>query len=283
MDNLVPILQNVSYGAIVIVFAWLAKLFADWRTKDIDDDFEVRDNNNFSIGIRRAGLYLGGMIAMAGVLTGASQGFVNDVVALAAYGVLSYALLFIARMVNDAIILHGLNNDDECKNCNTAVGVVEFGNYIATGLIINGCVSGSGGGMLQGIISTVVFFGIGQVVLLALSSIYEALTPFECLKEIGSNNTAASVMLAGKTIALGFILRSSVAGTSLGWSADIRSFAVSAVTGIILLLVFNKIIDKLFLPKTDLNIEIERDRNVAAVIVTQVATIGFAIIISTVV
>ena len=283
MNALTPVAYNTLFAVIALLFVWLARRIADARTTTIDDDDEIENQSNDAIGMRRSGFYLGGMIAMAGVLTGPTQGLLNDVMGFVVYGALSYALLFGTREINDRVLLGAIDNDDECLKGNEAVGIAELGNYIATGLIINGCVSGDGGGMLAGIISTIVFFVIGQIILLALVYAYETITDFDCIPEIAKGNKAAAMMIAGKSIALGIILRSSIVGPTQGWATDIKSFALSAITGIVLLLVLNKLVDKLLLPNTNLHQEVSVDQNVAAVRITQTATIGLAIIISTVV
>ena len=190
--------------------------------------------------------------------------------------------LFIARELNDRVILRGISNDDECKNRNTAVAIAEFGSYIATGLIINACISGDSVGLMKGIMDTMVFFALGQIILIMLTVIYEAITSFHVLAEIHKGNNAASVMIAGKLIALGFILRNSIVGESLGWTADLISFGQAALFGTLILLAFNAVIDKLFLPNTNVAKEVS-EQNVAATVVTQAVTIGFALIITTII
>jgi uncharacterized membrane protein YjfL (UPF0719 family) len=283
MDMLKVIGINVLYAVIAVVFAWVAKKVADVMTTKVNDDKEIEENNNLAIGISRAGLYLGGLVAMAGVLTGPSVGLKQDLIGLGVYGVLAYVLLFVARRINDSVLLSGIDNVEACKDGNKAVGIVEFGSYVATGLIINACVSGDGGGLKEGLIGTLVFFAIGQALILILMALYEAGTPFKAKEEIRQGNAAAAIMVAGKSIALAVILRASILGPSTGFAEDIKAFGISAAVGIVLLMVFNRAIDHLFLPGTNLKTEVERDKNVAAVTVTQVSTIGVALILSMVV
>ena len=58
------------------------------------------------------------------------------------------------------------------------------------------------------------------------------------------------------------------------------SFALYAVIGILVLLLFRKVIDWLFLPNTNLATEVARDRNVAAIAMAQGAIIAVALVIS---
>ncbi len=280
MQQILHFGENLAFAVVVFFFIYIAKLIADWRTKKIDDDYEIEEESNLAIGIRRAGLYLGISIAMIGPLSSGGQlTFFNELKAMAADGILVLFLLFTARFISDKLILKGIDNDDEAKKKNAAVGTVEFAIYIATGLILNGSFSGEGGGFL----TSIVFFALGQIVLILICRIYEAVTPYSLLEEIKNQNLSAGISLGGTVLAMGIILRSSVTGNFVSWGNDLIGFGISAVSGIVLLLILKKVTDKLFLPHTNLKTEIVRDKNSAALILTESVIIAFAIILSGVV
>lgn len=270
------ILQICVHMAMILACAYGAKRIWDWRTTDIDDDKEVEENSNAAIGFRRAGLYLGIFIGLSGGLIGSSKGFWPDTGALIIDSVVVVGFMFIARWINDRLMLIGIDNDAEAKNKNTAVGIAECGSYIATGFVLSGAFTGEGGGIL----SALLFAGIGEILLIVLFWVYQVLTSFDVVKEIKSGNCAAAVAVCGKLIALGLILRASIAGPFVSWSADLKGFGISAVFGIIALVVMNEIIDKVFLPNTKIFTEVQRDRNVAALVLVESLVIGCAIVIS---
>ena len=114
------------------------------------------DDGNVAVGLRRAGLYLGIAIALSGALGGASRGILLDLIQLLLDGLIITGFMFSSRFINDFFMLGNINNDNECIKTfelangtkivgNTAVGMVEAGMYIATGFILNGAISGSGG------------------------------------------------------------------------------------------------------------------------------------------
>ncbi|MFH2093691.1 MAG: DUF350 domain-containing protein [Pseudomonadota bacterium] len=282
--------QGVIYVIICIFFIWLVKQIDDWRTKEFDDDVHI-DNGNTAVGLRRAGLYLGIAIALSGALTGASRGFFLDIIQLLIDGLIITGFMFSCRFLNDFIMLGNIDNDAECIKeftdpnghttiGNTAVGMVEAGMYLATGFILSGAVAGTGGSFLQGIASAVLFFILGQLALLIFGLVYELITPFNVRQEIKENNLAAGISLGGILIALGIILRTSIAGPFTGWINDITNFGIYAAFGIVLLLVFRIVIDKLLLPTTSIATEVKEDKNVAALLVVQSAVIAVAIIIA---
>ncbi|MBT4511076.1 MAG: DUF350 domain-containing protein [Chloroflexi bacterium] len=277
-------LENLSiyivYAAVVLAYIWIAKKWRDVATRKFDDDKEIEQNGNMAVGLRRFGLYLGLAIGMSAALTGETLGFVNDLKTLAIEGALVLVMMMLSRFFNDAIILHGINNDDEAQAGNTAVGLVEAGSYIATGLIMFGAFSGGGGTVLQGYLSAMLFAVLGQVSLLIFFQAYEFVTSFNVREEVKAANPAAGLAVGCMLVALGVLLRASIAGDFQGWMVDIKSFALSTANGILLLLIFRKVIDWLFLPNTTLRVEVEKKRNVAAVAVTQACILALAIIIA---
>ncbi len=271
--------KGVIFVIISVLIIGLAKFIADKRTTEFDDDAHI-DDGNLAVGLRRAGLYLGIAIALAATISGDSKDLLSDVIALSTDGVLILVCLFSCRFINDKIMLGHINNDQECMKGNAAVGTVEACMYIATGFVLNGSLSGLSNTLMDSILSTIVFFVLGQLALLVFGYLYEVITPFNVRDEIQNKNIAAGLGLGGILVALGIILRSSIEGPSLDWSTDIINFAMFALYGIIMLLVFRIVIDKMLLPTTKLSIEITKDKNVAALLVAESAIIAVAIIIA---
>jgi len=274
--------QGAVYAVITLIFIIIAKKIADKRTHAIDDDHEIRENSNTAIGFRRAGLYLAYAIAFAGTLAGDDASFVSDVLALLLDGVVITFCLFTCRTLNDRVMLAYIDNDKEAGRGNTAVGLAEGGMYLATGFILNGSFTGASDNIILGLISAMVFFILGQAALLLCGFCYEIISSFNVQAEIKKGNAAAGVALAGALVSLGVILRASIAGPSVSWAVDMLSFAIYTIYGIVLLLIFKKIIEFFILPGACLATEVERDRNVAALVLTQASMIAIAVIISAV-
>jgi uncharacterized membrane protein YjfL (UPF0719 family) len=282
--------QGAVNIAVGICFIWLAKKIDDWRTRDFDDDVHI-DNGNTAVGLRRAGLYLGIAIALSGAMSGASKGFLADLIQLVVDGLIITGFMFSSRFINDFFMLGNVRNDEECVRVfinsngdkttgNTAVGTVEAGMYIATGFILHGAVSGDGGSFFQGIGSAVIFFILGQFALLILGFLYELVTPFNVRNEIKNNNIAAGTGLGGILTALGIVLMASISGPFTGWANDLAGFGIYSIYGICMLLIFRTVIDRLLLPTTTIAVEIKEDRNLAAMIVVESAINALAVIIA---
>jgi len=274
--------QGAVYAVIAFLFIIVAKKIADKRTTTIDDDHEIQEKSNVAIGFRRTGLYIAYAIAFSGVLSGVSAGFASDVIAIFIDGIVITVCLFACRSINDRVMLAHIDNDEEARNGNVAVGLTECGMYIATGFVLNGAFSGDSENVLAGIVSATVFFLAGQAALLICGYCYELITHFNIRDEIKKGNAAAGIALAGMLIALGIILRASIAGPSVSWAADFISFGLYTVYGIVLLLIFKKAIDWFLLPDTGIAVEVERDRNIAALVLTEATVIAVAVVISSV-
>ena len=272
--------EGIAYAAVVFLWLWVARLVAGLRTRRVFDAArEIAENQNLAIALRRGGLYVGLATGMLGALSGGGGAFLSDLQTLALEGAVIVVFLFIAQAVTDAVVVHGVSNDAALKEGNVAVGLVEAGSYIATGLIAFGSFSGEGGGLP----SALVFFVLGQIALLALAAVYEWLTSYSVIENIRGGNPAAGLMLGGTLVAFGFILNASLSGAFVGWQEDLLAFGISALTGMVLLLLLQWPIDRLFLPATTIKHEIETDRNAAAIGVVVSVKIALALVISAVV
>jgi len=276
--DLVSAVGSIPYVAVIFALVLLAKYGFDyWFSSEAatTSDFEIEEASNLAVGIRRTGIYLGIPIGLLGTLMGESHGLWMDIMLIAQEGVLVMLFIFIASVISDKAILPNIANTDEVLSDNTAVACVEFGLYVATGLIAYGSFIGEGGGL----VSALVFFGLGQLALIFCTKVYEAVTPYEVVEMISGGNTSAGVLLGGVITAIGLIIHSSISGPFVSWTIDIISFAAFALLGLLLLLVMQKCADWLFLPNTTIQTETQRDNNVSAMLVTVALLNAFAIVL----
>ena len=250
--------QGMAYLVEIFAFMYLAKYLSDYRvSSEFNANHEIEENNNAGIGLRRAGLYLAVAIGMLGTVTAPStaHSFLSDLLAVALDGIFVIAFVMVARIIFDAVVIHGLDNDQAVKDGNKAVGFVEAGGYIATGVIAFSSFHGEGGPWY----SSLVFFVLGQAVLLTMVRVYEAFAPFNAVEEVRQGNEAAGLLVGGMMVAIAFMLHGAISGPFTGWMADLTSFALSAAAGIVLIVfVINKYVDRIFLPGSDIKTEVVR-------------------------
>ena len=180
----------------------------------------------------------------------------------------------------DKMTRSALDDDMEIQKGNAAVGIVEFGTLLATGIVLNGAMSGEDADILHGLRGMAVFFLIGQAVLVLTGLIYQKVTPFDDQAELGKGNCAVAVEIAGMFIGIALIVRSSLIGPSFGFKYDLIAFGLGAAVGIALLFVFQFLVRWAFLHKAKLN-QAMRDGNVAVAVTVQCLSIAFAHLIAT--
>lgn len=292
------LIQGIADTLLVFLVLLLAKKASDWLfraallgsgmedSRELTVDHQIEEESNLAVALRKCGLGVGFGFGLAGVVSGGVARFSDgweairdNTIEILGYCVVLLVFFFVAQFLAERVVLAHLNNARELHQGNLAVGFAEFGILVATGLIAYGSFHGEGGGWG----TSLAFFAMGQVALVAFAFLYEWLTPFDCLGEIKNGNTAAGLILGGTLMSLGIVLGFAVSGPFTGWTEGITGFAVSGAVGMVLLVMFQRLIDKAFLPNTTLKTEVERDRNVAASSVTVCAQVALAIMIGSLV
>jgi uncharacterized membrane protein YjfL (UPF0719 family) len=271
-----PIL-GIALAAVLI-----GKLVRDLLTRYRIDE-ELTDKNNTSVGVALAGYYMGLAIAISGVVAGpGSFALGTDILAVAAYSLIAIVLLNISAFVNDWLILYKFDNQKELvDDRNSGTGATMAGSYLATGLIVNAAVSGEVlGGWLKGLLACLVFFALGQVVLVLAGLWYQLITKYDIHKAIGEdNNAAAGVGFGGFLFAIGYVVRAGMIGESVSWGVDLVAFALYVVIALILLTIGRLIADKVFLPRAKISDEIGGQGNIAAAAVAAAIYVAIAVLV----
>ncbi|MDE2721837.1 MAG: DUF350 domain-containing protein [Gemmatimonadota bacterium] len=241
------------YLISAFVLFWIGKLVKDLTTTSYSVREELVEKDNVALGVAMAGYYFGLIMAIGGTLSGPSQGLENDLIDIGIYGLLAIILLNLSRLVNDGVILHGFKIRDELiDDQNAGTGAVIAASYIATGLVIFGAVSGE----IGGIVTTVIFWALGQVALVLAGLVYELITPYSIHDEIEKDNVAAGVAFAGALVGIGIIVFHASAGNFISWTVNLQDFAIEVVAGLILLPIVRFISDVILLPGQKLTDEI---------------------------
>jgi uncharacterized membrane protein YjfL (UPF0719 family) len=211
------------------------------------------DKDNAAFALVLCGYYLGLTFSIGGIIAGPSAGIENDLIDMLVYGPLAIILLNLSALINDRFILNEFNIKKEIlqdQNCGT--GVVEFAIFIATGLNIFGALYGLGGS----IVTAVVFWFIGQTVLILASKYYNLITQYNIHEQIENDNVAVGIGFAGALIAIGNLLRAASAENFISWQGSLTTFIIFMAIGIILLPVIRTLTDRILLPGRSLSDEL---------------------------
>jgi len=268
--------MGVSAALVLATIAFLFVLkWIDDRITPFDDNAEIRERQNLALALRRAGLYLGFVIALAGSIVGSGAGFRRDLLTFAAdAGVILLALL-IAQLLNGRLMLGGVRESDGLRQRNVAVGLVEFGQYIATGLILNGAINGEGR-----LGSAIMFAAVGQFALLLAFWLYRAMAGYDPIRQIREGNAAAGMAVGARLLGIGVVLWASITGDSTNLATDLTAFGIWFVFGFALLAAANWLADLLFLPELTVRQAVVDQRNLAGVVKVSGVTLAAAIAVA---
>jgi len=236
------------------VFGWVA------RAEGYSLTYETTVNDNPAVGVRFGLFLLASAIPFLNLLQASDVGLKEDFNILAFYGLISIVLLIIAREVNDKLILYKFSNDAEViGKKNTSVAIIEGASYLGTAFIISGAFSN----VDSGIGPALIWFVIGQGILVLLDNIYSLGAP-GIQDALAAQNIACAFSLGGFLLAGGLALGSAISGESYGWAQDGIDVAYFLAVWLLVMTVVHLTMNRLFLPGTSLRKELFVERNVAA-------------------
>lgn len=295
-DALVFFPRGLVYVALGLIVLLLAKLARDITTSHRIDE-EVVERQNLAEALQLSGYLFGVVLVFVGavyqpthlVLADIGYGFDAqfgwDVLRVFLYSIAGILALNVVRIVMDRLVLYKFDVGKEIiQDKNAGTGSAEFGISVATGLMIAGAISGSGGGgELEEALTSLAFFVLGLVVLVLFALFYELTTSFDIHEEIEKDNPAVGVAFGGNLIAIGLVMLKALSGDFLGWSQSITEFVVFAIVGFVLLYVLRLLVDLLVLPRVKVAQEMSAGKNVgvafleSAVVVSSSLILFFAI------
>ena len=303
LDALVDTLEFFPKGLIYVVLG-LAVLFIAKVVQDLITRYsinqQVTGENNAALGLSLAGYYLGVVFVFVGALyqplsvirdddwKPTSAGYWGEVLEVLIYALVGIVVLNVARLVVDRLVLHTFQTEKEIvEQRNIGAGAVEFGVYLATGLVIAGSIAGTGSteaagaevSALDSAVRSLVFLGLGMSVLILYSLFYQLTTSYDIHGEIEQGNTAVGVALAGNLIAIGMVTFKAVFGEFVGWGESLAGFLIFAVLGFALLFVVRQIADVVLLPGAKLQQELAADRNLGVAFIISAVVISSSLIL----
>ena len=276
LDNLV---SAAIFIIVFFIFFFIGKVINDLLHREYKLNFELVEKDNAALALAVVGYYFGLVLAIGGTIAGPSAGLVEDLYDLVIYGILSIILLNISWFLCDKLILYKFRVSEELiRDHNQGTGVVSAGISVASGFIIYGAVSGEGGSIW----TVLVFWALGQALLILAGLVYELITPYNIHEEIEKDNVAAGVSFAGALVSIGVIIGLAGEGDFTAWSIDLPVYIGFAVLGLILLPIIRLLTDKVLLPTVKLSDEISAQEkpNVGAAYIEAFSYIAAAFIIS---
>lgn len=282
-DFIVTLMDAVIYVIGAFIMFYVGKVVYDLVHKDIDVKAELVDKDNFAFSIAHTGYLAGLLIAIGGSIVGPSNGLIPDLIDMAIYGGVAIVLLNLSILICDKVILHKFSLYKEIiEDRNEGAGVIEASVSIASGLIIYGAITGEGYGLLDGVISSIVFWIVGQVALILTAIIYNRFLSFNVLAEIERDNVAVGVAFSGVLIAVANLICFAISGEFESWIASFSSIGIDLLIALILLPIFRLLADRVLLPGRTITDELvnQEKPNVGVALIEAFAYIGGSVLIT---
>ena len=205
--NLQVFSEFLLYTLIYVAFAWGLKLILGLCARRVYEADDAIASGNLAVGLRHSGAQLGLAIALMGVMSGSTAAdLIDDVMVTVAYGGLAMLFMLVSLLVCDKLILPGICNTEALRERNVAVGAVEFGLLTGTGIIAYASLVG-------GALSSLIWFAVGQILLVVLVLAYEHLAhrEFNILQAVAQGQAASGLYVGSKIIAYSLILKAAIA------------------------------------------------------------------------
>ena len=286
IDTLETVPRGLVYVALGLAMLTVAKYARDIVTPYRIDE-QVTKSRNLGVSLRLSGYLVGVILVFLGALyqpfllstqegLGFNADFGEDVLEVFLYTLVGIVALNVVRIIVNRLVLYKFDLEKQIvEGKNVGVGAVEFGTYIATGLLIGGAASGEGGGADVAL----AFFGMGLVVLILFALFYQLTTPFDIHSQIEGDNTAVGIALGSNLVAMGLVIFKAVFGNFDGWNQALASFFVFVVIGFVLLYALRLMTDVLLLPTVKISNELAAERNVGVAFIESSIVISSALIL----
>ncbi len=279
MMTLDTALTSLVYLASCFILFLIGKFIYQLFNRKIDVKAELVEKDNFAFALAHVGYFTGLLLAIGSAIIGPSNGLVYDLIDIFVYGGIAIVLLNFSIIINDKIILRRFSVFKEIiTDQNAGTGAIEGANSIATGLIILGAVSGEGGDIL----TAVVFWVVGQVLLILTALVYDMITPYNVHDYIEKDNIPVGLGFAGAIISIANLIRYGLMTDFVSWSESFINVGIDVAIGLLFLPLVRWLTDKILLPGRNLTDELinQEKPNIGAGLIEAFAYVGGSVLIT---
>jgi uncharacterized membrane protein YjfL (UPF0719 family) len=281
--NSMELAYSLGYILCGFIIFIIGKIAYKQLHPNIDIQQELVEKDNFAFILSYVGFFAALTIAIGGTIVGESYDFITDIQHIFIYGISATFLLLLAAWISNKVILHKFDLKKEIiVDKNEGSGIIEAAIFIANGLILYGALVGESDTLLQGITTFVVYWFIGNIVLIIASKIFSSWMSYDIHDAIEKDNVAAGVSFAGAIIAIGIITMNAIIDPFVDWTSTLANISIQTVLGCVLLPIMRVFADKILLPGQKLTDEIvnQEKPNIGAGLIEAFAYIASAILIT---
>ncbi len=286
------LLQNEYVVYLINTFAYLANAFVLFLIGKIAYQLfhpkiqvknELVEKDNFAFAIAHTGYFIGILLAIGSAIVGPSHGLYTDLFDITTYGLLAIILLNISTIVTDKILLSKFSVRKEIiEDKNEGTGAIEGANAIASGLVLMGAVTGQSHTGMNGYVSAILFWAIGQVAVILIAWMYNLITKYNIHEEIEKDNVAVGIGFSGAILAIANLVRFALAGDFVSWTVTFTDIGFEIALGLLLLPIVRFLTDKILLPGQKLTDEVvnQEKPNIGAGLIEAFAYVGGSVLIT---
>ena len=215
----------------VVVLWWVFELMTPFNDRE-----ELFRKNNLAYLLQRLGLVAGQVIAMLAVIPDFDVNHPWESAGwLLLEGLWVAIALVTARWFIDWVILRKTKNQELLLKGNLGVGIAEAGAYVGIGLLLGGSLTGTAETAWLSLATTVIFYLLGLLFVVAVFWLYELATPYHLRHNLEEGSVSAGIELAGVFVAACVAVQVGVAGDFESWGSDLGWFFVTALIAVLLL------------------------------------------------
>ncbi|MFP6703813.1 MAG: DUF350 domain-containing protein [Planctomycetaceae bacterium] len=253
------------------------------RTTRLDPTTELIQHTNRAYGLYLAAFLAGTAIALAGTLFGRqAEPLDTALLAMACEGLLLIVLMDLGCTINDRLVLTGFSLDTEISSDrNQGAAFCVGGSCLATGLVLNGALSGYSNSLLLGLRDTLILWAIGQLVLIIGAVLYRRLASFDIHQLIQYDNNAAAGLRFGSFLAgLGLVVRGALLRAPMTEASHALDTLALAGGGLVAFALLYPLVRRLALLTRSSNDEVDMQGNMSVSLIDAAVTLGLALLIS---
>lgn len=283
----VVILANFALACIVLTCA--KYLHAAITHVKADDELAIRDNPAF--GVSMAGVVLGVMIMMTGVMSSeASLDLELQTMMTAGYGALGVILLSLSRLIFDKISLPKFHLNNEILKGNMAAAIVDFSNVVASALVVRAVMFWVNSYSWEGLGMVVLTFAISQVLMsiaaIGRIKIYKMRYGSSMQAQLADGNAASAWQFGGYRI--GMALAITAASELIPYAYEefmlpLVSWLLASIVMIIVVKLVAAATTMVLLSGIDFHQEVDKEQNTAIGILQGVIYISVGLLVASLV
>ena len=279
LDGILTTLTYILSGFVLFLIGKAAYKVFNPKVQVAD---QLVEHDNFAFAFSYVGYFVGLLIALGSALSGDAEWLLDDLYHIGIYGLLAIVLLNLSRIINNKLILSKFDlKHSIIEQENVGAGIIQGANSIAVGLIVFGAISGEGHGVGGPIVTAILYWLLGQVILFITTKVYDLITPYAIQEHVEKGNVAVAIGFSGAIIAIANLICNALLHDFQTWLITLEDVAFEVILGLIFLPIARLFCDKILLPGQNLTDELinQEKPNIGAALVEAFAYAGGSMLI----